>query len=105
MGLTQQQNIPNKPSDKSEDWSVRHLFSLSAMTTAFSDFVKSSNPFELFFGFMVFITGIGELLGSEFEWLWFVIMLLILGGAFYLRLLKLNFDMKEKKSIKRKTSN
>jgi len=105
MGLTQQQNIDDKPSDKSESWSVRRLFPLSAMTTTISDFAKSSNPFELFFGFMIFITGIGELFGSEFEWLWFVIMLLILGGAFYLRLLKLNFDMKDKKSIKRKTIN
>ena len=75
MGMTSQQNIPNKPATE-EPWTFKRLLSFGAITTTLTKIFI--NPFDVLLGYLIFILGIVELIGKQTSWfLWgFVVLLL-----------------------------
>lgn len=81
MGITTNQNLPEKPKPEAESWTVRKLF---PMLSAVASFAKVANPLEMMAAFMVIVSGIGELLNRNLSLPWYLVLCLILGGNFYL---------------------
>lgn len=77
MALTSQQDIPIKSETQKEPWTIKRLFpftsSVAALTKTFV------NPFDILLGFMVFVVGLGELLGIRISGMFWLFMVLILG--------------------------
>ena len=79
MPLTAKMEFEKKPKAPGEPWTVRRLFPFASTVSAIS---KMLNAFEIFSAFMILITGFGELFGRNLSWFWYLILLLVLGGAF-----------------------
>jgi hypothetical protein len=82
MPIASHIETPNKPIPAGQPWTIKRLFPFSGAVKAM---VKVYNPSEIIGAFMIFITGFGELLGREFSWFWYFILLINLGGAFCTR--------------------
>lgn len=79
MPIASRIETPSKPAEVKQPWTIKRMFPFSG---AVSTMIKSYNPFEIFSAFALFITGIGELIGREFSWCWYLILLINLVGAF-----------------------
>lgn len=75
MGLTDKQELPNKPIVK-EPWTFKRLFPFGGTASAIAKTFTS--PIEVIFGFMVLVTGIAEVIGQRPSWMWYVLTLLVL---------------------------
>jgi hypothetical protein len=77
--LTHDLDIPNKPSEQPQGWSMRRLLggfgSVGKVVAAFS-------PFEFVFLVMILITGVSELFGRDVSWFWYVLIVFVLLVAF-----------------------
>lgn len=99
MGLSNEQDIPTKEPEGAQSWSVRSLLGARGLMSAVS---KDIRPIELTFFFMIFITGMGELLNRSFTWMWYSILFLTLIAVFSVRLPKDLMKKKEKDADKPK---
>ena len=70
MPLAADQELPVKPKEKSEPWTTRRLFPLTAAVSAFSK--TFTNPFDVMVGFLIFIIGSSELFGRDVSWMLYV---------------------------------
>lgn len=82
MGLTKKTDFPMMPIEPSRKWTIKRLFPVANIV---SNILKTYNSFEIFFTLMIFITGVGELIGRRFSMYWYIIMLINLGGIFFIR--------------------
>ena len=83
MGITQEQNIPEKSPEPKGKWTVRSLLGVRGILTAVS---KDFKPIELAFIFMVIITGLGEIIGRNFTWMWYSILAITIVSVFLLHI-------------------
>lgn len=81
MGLANQQDVPNKPEEK------QHFLSTKIIPVIKNAF-KTNEPFMALAIVITLLTAIGELCGRLFSFSWYIILLMIAIGAFYLRLIK-----------------
>lgn len=74
MVQTQRLNLPLEPTHRKK-WDSE-TFSFFKQTA--HSVLKTFNPFQLVFSFMVVITAIGELLSRELSWLWYLLLFMVL---------------------------
>lgn len=83
MGLSSEQNIPERKSEVKEKWTIRSLLGVRGIIGAVA---KDFKPVELAFIFMLLITGLGELIGQHFTWMWYSIFAVTLIVTLFLRI-------------------
>lgn len=81
--------VPRKPAEASQPWTIKRLFPFSGTATVIT---KTFNQFEIFCAFALFITGLGELIGRDFTWYWYIILIINLCGAFALRYIDKQYE-------------
>lgn len=77
--LTKDLEIPNKPTEQPQGWSIRRLLSLGGSV---GKVVSLFNPFEFILLTMILISGIAEIAGRHVSWFWYVLLVLVLLAAF-----------------------
>jgi len=83
--LSQDLNLPLEEKTQRPSWFSKKLFPVQE---AISVVVKQFNVYEIFAGFVLIVTAIGELSEKELSWSWYVIVILLLAEALYLRTFK-----------------
>lgn len=74
MGLANEQDIANRPEEKSS-WSFRQLFPVKAMANAISKTMTSL--FDFILAYLIMVISITELLGRRVSWFMWVFTVLI----------------------------
>jgi hypothetical protein len=97
MALTNQQDIPNKPT-VSEPWTFKKLLSFNAAVTNLSKVFV--NPLEVLLGFVVLVIGLAILFGRTVPVLFYGLALGFLFETTYERLFK-PVPLKEEKKSKK----
>ncbi len=77
--LTNNLDIPNKPTEQPQSWSIRRLISMGG---SISKVISMFNPFEFILLVMILISGAAELIGRDVSWFWYVILFVVLLVAF-----------------------
>ena len=82
MGLTSQQDIPDKPQAR-DPWTFRRLFSIAAAVTALAKVFV--NPLDILLGYLVIVAGVAELIGRQLSPIFWVFIFLIFLGTLWER--------------------
>ena len=94
MGLTRDQQIPDKKNEEKSEWSFRRLFPFAgAMTSISKVFV---NPFDILLGYLVVILSIAEVLGRHVSWFLWLLTTLIFFADLVERKTGMTIETKEK---------
>jgi len=88
--LTKSLDLPLKEELPKQTWASKKLYPISE---AVASIAKQSNIYEIFAGFVLIITGVGELIKIQFSLYWYVIVVLVLIEALYLRTPKKDIDV------------
>lgn len=95
MPLTNNQDIPEKPRQASEPWTIKKLFPFKATVSALTK--SFTNSFDILLCFLVLIIGVSELIGNKISWMLYILTTFILVASLIQRK---EFYLKEK--IKKK---
>lgn len=77
--LTDKLEIPNKPTEQPQGWSIRRLLSMGG---SIGKVISFFNPFEFILLTMILISGIAEIMGRHVSWFWYLLLVLMLLAAF-----------------------
>ncbi len=80
--LTKSLDLPSKEELPKQTWASKKLYPIRE---AVASIAKQSNIYEIFAGFALVVTAIGELFGKHLSFYWYVIVILLLAEALYLR--------------------
>jgi len=96
MPLTSEQNIPDKPKEKSEPWTFRRLFPFSSAITTLSKAFAS--PFDILLGYLMIVLSIAELIGRNVSWTMWILTALIFFAVVAEHYIKLKESKLEEKT-------
>ena len=92
--LTQKLELPKQKELERKSWNVKQLF---PFREAISILKKKSNIYEMFATFMILVTAIAELSGRYLSYFWYVLVVLVLAEALYLRTFFVQKDEEKEK--------
>jgi len=88
--LTKSLDLPLKEELPKQTWASKKLYPISE---AVASIARQSNIYEIFAGFALVVTAIGELFGKHLSYSWYVVVILLLAEALYFRTFKKELDV------------